>query len=87
MFDLVHTVRGEHIDEKGGQVANPKFESVWCSHCRGANTVMLKRQRSIWEGDQEVVKRSGRNESIWVVIRLCMEAMIGISLYSCPYLI
>jgi hypothetical protein len=28
MLDLVHTVRGEHIDEKGGQVANPKFESV-----------------------------------------------------------
>jgi hypothetical protein len=28
------------------------------------------------------VKRSGRDESIWVVIHLCMEAMLGISLYS-----
>jgi hypothetical protein len=32
------------------------------------------------------VKRSGRDESIWVVIYLCMEAMLGISLYSYPYL-
>jgi hypothetical protein len=50
------------------------------------NTVTLKRQRSIWEGDLEVVKRSGRDESIWVVIHLCMEVMLGISLYSYPYL-
>jgi hypothetical protein len=32
------------------------------------------------------VKRSGRDESIQVVIHLCMEAMLGISLYSYPYL-
>jgi hypothetical protein len=32
------------------------------------------------------VKRSGRDESIWVVIHLGMEAMLGISLYSYPYL-
>jgi hypothetical protein len=38
------------------------------------------------EGDQEVVKRSGRNEPIWVVIHKCMEAMLGISLFSYPYL-
>jgi hypothetical protein len=31
------------------------------------------------------VKRSGRDESIQVVKRLCMEAMLGISLYSYPY--
>jgi hypothetical protein len=35
--------------------------------CRGTNTETLKRQRSIWEGDQELVKRSGRDESTWVV--------------------
>jgi hypothetical protein len=40
----------------------------------------VKRQRSIWEGDREVVKRSGRDESIQVVIHLCMEAILGISL-------
>jgi hypothetical protein len=34
----------------------------------------------------EVVKRSGRDEPILVVIHLCMEAMLGISLYSYPYL-
>jgi hypothetical protein len=49
-------------------------------------TEILKQQRSIWEGDQEVVKRSGRDESAWVVTHLCMEAMLGISLYSYPYL-
>jgi hypothetical protein len=32
------------------------------------------------------VKRSGRDESIQVVIHMCMEAMLGISLYSYTYL-
>jgi hypothetical protein len=32
------------------------------------------------------VKRSGRNESIQVVIHMCMEAMLGIFLCSYPYL-
>jgi hypothetical protein len=32
------------------------------------------------------MKRSGRDESIWVVIYMHMEAMLGISLYSSPYL-
>jgi hypothetical protein len=30
------------------------------------------------------VKRSGRDEAIQVVIHMCMEAMLGISLYSYP---
>jgi hypothetical protein len=29
--------------------------------------------------DQEVVKRSGREEPVWVAIHKCMEAMLGIS--------
>jgi hypothetical protein len=41
---------------------------------------------SLWEGDQEVVKRSGRDEPIQVVIHMCTEVMLGISLYSYPYL-
>jgi hypothetical protein len=32
------------------------------------------------------VKGSGRDESIWVVIHKCMEAMLGVSLYSYLYL-
>jgi hypothetical protein len=32
------------------------------------------------------VKRSGRNEPISAVIYMCMEAMLGISLYSYLYL-
>jgi hypothetical protein len=38
------------------------------------------------EGDQEVVTMSGRDEPIQVVIHLCIEAMLGISLYSDTYL-
>jgi hypothetical protein len=52
----------------------------------GINTETLKQQRSIREGDQEPVKRSGRVESTWVVTHLYMKAMLGISLYICPYL-
>jgi hypothetical protein len=32
------------------------------------------------------VKRSGRDESIWVVIHKCREAMLRVSLYGYPYL-
>jgi hypothetical protein len=32
------------------------------------------------------VKKSGRDEPRWVSIYKCMEAMLGISLYSCLYL-
>jgi hypothetical protein len=32
------------------------------------------------------VERSGKDEPIWVVIHMCMEAMLGISLYSYLYL-
>jgi hypothetical protein len=31
-------------------------------------------------------EESGRDEPMWVVIHMCMETMLGISLYSCPYL-
>jgi hypothetical protein len=50
------------------------------------NKVTLNWQRPLWEGDQEVVKRSGRDEPMGVVIHMCMEAMLGISLYSYLYL-
>jgi hypothetical protein len=47
---------------------------------------MLNWQRPLWEGDQEVVKRSGGDEPMWVIIHKCMEATLGISLYSYLYL-
>jgi hypothetical protein len=50
------------------------------------NIVILNWQRPLWEGDQGVVKRPGRNESIWVVIHMCMETTQGVFLYSYPYL-
>jgi hypothetical protein len=71
---------------KGKETSNLKMFDVWCAYCRGANIVILNWQRSLWEGDQEVVKRSGRDEPMWVVIYMCMEAMLGISLYSYLYL-
>jgi hypothetical protein len=48
----------------------------------GANIVIINCQRPLWEGDQEVVKRSGRDEPIWVVIHICMETTQVISPYS-----
>jgi hypothetical protein len=50
------------------------------------NKVILNWQRPLWEGDQEVAKKSGRDEPMWVVIHKCMEAMLGISLHSNLYL-
>jgi hypothetical protein len=49
------------------------------------NIVILNWQRPLWEGDQEIVKRSGRDELIWVAMHTCMEAMLGISLHSYLY--
>jgi hypothetical protein len=42
----------------------------------------LKTTEVTMGGDWKVVNKSGRDESIWVVVHLCTEAMIGISLYS-----
>jgi hypothetical protein len=36
--------------------------------------------------DQEVVNMSGRDEPMWVVIHTCLEAMLGLLLYSYLYL-
>jgi hypothetical protein len=61
---------------------NLKFECGRCAYCRGVNIVILNWLRPLLEGDQEVVKRSGRDEPVWVVIHKCMEATLGLSLYS-----
>jgi hypothetical protein len=42
--------------------------------------------RPVWGDDWAVMKRSGRDEAIRVVIHMCMEAMLGIRLYSYLYL-
>jgi hypothetical protein len=47
--------------------------------------VILNCQGPLCEGDQEVVKSSGRNETMWVTIHKYMEVMLGISLYSYLY--
>jgi hypothetical protein len=43
------------------------------------NKVILNWQRPLWEGDQEVVKRSARDEPMCVAIHMCMEPTLGIS--------
>jgi hypothetical protein len=86
LLDLGHKKRGEHIWEVWGEVRNSKHRSVCFPHCRGIYTETLRWQRSIWEGDQKLVKRSVWDESTWAVTHLYMEAMLGISLYTYSYL-
>jgi hypothetical protein len=40
-----------------------KHDSIWGPQCRGTNAETLKWQRSVWEGDQELEKRSARDEN------------------------
>jgi hypothetical protein len=49
--------------------------------------VILNWQRPLCRGDQEVVKRSGRDEPMWVVTHMYMEETLGISLYSYVFII
>jgi hypothetical protein len=48
---------------------NLKLKCGLCAHCKGVNIVILNWQRPLWEEDQEIVKRSGRDEPMWVVIQ------------------
>jgi hypothetical protein len=50
------------------------------------NKVIVNWQRPLWEGGQEVVKRCGRDELMWVAIHKYMETTPGTSLYSYVYL-
>jgi hypothetical protein len=86
LLDMGHTLRGEWTQEKQEKKENLKPECGWCAHCRGMNKVILISQKPLWKGDQEVVKRSGRDEPVWVAIHKWMAAMLGISLYSYLYL-
>jgi hypothetical protein len=45
------------------------------------NIVVLNWERPLWE-DQEVGKRSGKDEPVWIAIHKCVEAMLGVSLYN-----
>jgi hypothetical protein len=56
------------------------------TYCIGANITFLNWQRPLWEGHYEVVKRSGRDEPVWVVTHISMETTQEISLYSYLYL-
>jgi hypothetical protein len=59
---------------------------MWFLPTAGASKVILNWQRSLWEGDRDVVKRSGRDEPMLVSIHIGMVITLGISLYSYLYL-
>jgi hypothetical protein len=63
-----------------------KLQCFWCAYCRGGNIVILNWLRPLWEGDQELVKWSDRDEPMCVEMHMCMEAILGISLNSYLYL-
>jgi hypothetical protein len=86
LLDMSHTLRGGCTGGNREREGNPKLECDWCAHYRGANIVILNWQRPLWEGDQEAVKRSGGDEPMWFARHMCMEATLGISLYSYVYL-
>jgi hypothetical protein len=73
---------GPHTKRRMGEIGKGggylRHECGCCVHCRGVNKVILNWLRPLWEGDQEIVKRCGRDESMWVSIHKCMEAMLGI---------
>jgi hypothetical protein len=52
-----------HMGGMGIDKKPKKHDSIWCPHCRETKADTLKRQRSIWEGDQELEKRSVKDES------------------------
>jgi hypothetical protein len=58
---------------------NFSFDTILGHLSRLVLSLPLKATEVIWEGDWEVVKRSGRDESTQVAIHMCMEAMLGIS--------
>jgi hypothetical protein len=83
LLNMGHT-QGENTYRRNRErEGNLKLESSWCAHCKITNKVILSWQRPLWESDQEVVKRSGRDETIRVITYMCIEAMLGVSLYSC----
>jgi hypothetical protein len=81
-----HTPKGNMHGRNREREGNLKLEYDRCVHCRRANIVILNWQRPLWKCNWEVVKRSGRDEPMWVAIRTYMEAMLRISLYSYFYL-
>jgi hypothetical protein len=80
-LDMGHTLGREHAGENRERKGNLKFECGWFASCRGTNKAILNWQRPLWEGDQDVGKKSGRKEPMWVAIHKWMESMLGISLY------
>jgi hypothetical protein len=85
-LDMSRTLRENAHRRNRERERNLKLECAWCAHCRGVNIINLNWQRPLWEGDQEVTKRSGWDKPMWFVIHTCMEATLGISLYRYLYL-
>jgi hypothetical protein len=83
--DTGHTLR-ENAHRSREREGNLKLECGLCAYCRGANIVILNWPRPLWESHWEVVKRSDRDQPMRVSIHKYMEAMLGMSLYTCLYI-
>jgi hypothetical protein len=60
---IVHPKQGENAHRRiTERKRNLKLGCGFCAHCRGANKVTLNWQRTLWEENQEVVKKCGRDE-------------------------
>jgi hypothetical protein len=83
LLDLVRTLRGDHSQE-GLRKGRKPFKNLHVVDLLlyRANIVILNWQRPLWEGDKEVMKKTGRGEPIWVIIHICMETTQEIFLYS-----
>jgi hypothetical protein len=85
-LDMGHTLRGECAWEKLGKGRKPKTW-MWLIYSLYRSTYSnLKLAESTMGRGLGSSMRSGRDEPIWVVIHMCMEAMLKISLYSYLYL-
>jgi hypothetical protein len=75
-----HTLRGECAWEKYGKGRKPK---TWMGlmyllyKSEYSNLKLAEATMGWWPADSE---RCGRDEPMWVVIFMCMEEMLGISL-------
>jgi hypothetical protein len=61
-LDMGCTLRGDHSRKNREREGNLKLECGWYVHCIEVNIVILSWQRLLWEGEQEAVKRSDRDE-------------------------
>jgi hypothetical protein len=83
---MIHTLRGECAQEEQGKGRKPKtWMWLMCSLYRSKSSNLKLAESTVGRGPGSS-EESDRDEPMWVAIHKCMEATIGISLYSYLYL-